>query len=1317
MTQLSLSSVNNRNLFSNHYLENVLPTLPEWSQEEHIQAYAKIKSIYQREGAFLTPQMKEAQIEERFFRPIFRSLRLEFEVQERVAETAEFPDYAFFKSRADLEVAHREGVSFYDRALAVGEVKRWETPLDSFRKDRYRRHKNPSFQIWLYLHQTKPKWGILSNGRKWRLYREGRPMDSYYEIDLVSLLETDDVEAFRYFYYFFRVEAFLPALDKPPFLTQVLEGSKDYAQEVGENLKENVYRALRILAQGFLDRPGNQLDPRNENHLVRVQQNAMGLLYRLLFVLYAEGRGLVGEPSYLESSYSLYKLKREIADKIDGGKPILPSGEAFWYRLKGLFDLIDRGSEASGIDRDEFYVPPYNGGLFEPDSNQFLETKAIGDRPLAEAIDLLTRAPSNGGPLGFVDYSTLDIRHLGSIYEGLLEYRIQVTSERMVAVGKRLLWTPYEEYARTRKNPKPFDSLAKENRAEAGELYVGTHKGERKASGSYYTPEPIVEFIVEHSLGPVVEQKWREARTSARPLRDATLSVRVLDPSMGSGHFLVGAIEFLARKLLEAIQSDLEQGYLTEEETIAWTPDWAKREVLAHSIYGVDLNELAVELAKVSLWLTTISKEKPLSFLDHRLKRGNSLMASWLKDLAFYPSELLSGGAGKVAANHEQTKLETTPFFDHLRSVVGQIDAIGDETRDDIEDKKRLFEGLRQSEEYLRIRDLADIRTGLFFSAMPSDSRNARRQYGNLTWAITTGDRSQWEREVGSGWRRRALKEAKERAFFHWELEFPDVFHGPDSGFDAVVGNPPYVSFGLGRVGKLEDVEDKYLRAAFPSSAEYKISTYALFMELAVRLSRDGGRQGLILPDSFLVGKYFSKVRSLLLSDTLVSFVHFGEDFWKTGDVGFPVIWIGEKGTPYPDDSHFLVIFAPSLELFVIGDVTERLHDRTQPMRNRRKRIRLFKDASVVSLVEKIERAQSVVSDLVSMHHGIRSRVGRDKIITRTAPTGDPRWKRGLVESNQVTRFNVEYRGDHILIDPKVLFKGGWDPEKIEECKILVRRTGDSIISAVDAEQYYHTNALIYGNAVVGDAARTLRYVCGIFNSRLFTYYYRAVTAKEGRTFPQVEIDSLEELRVPPLPTESEASDPLVDDAVNRLDVLLEEGQTAEACRLIQELHSGPRVVHHDLLVHLVEIIEEQLKLRDEASKSFLDWLEVASSSEIEVWNRKTVVRDFASRPFEDLVEVLRSNEENSRLRPHRNAEDLRALRQNFDAALSELRPLAERIETARILMDLIVYSLHDLMPEEMAIAEGITLETVCKRYSLPVGEIAQGSPPTETID
>ncbi|MEE9236650.1 MAG: N-6 DNA methylase [Thermoplasmata archaeon] len=1306
MTQLTLTVVNNRNMFSNQFLENILPGLPEWSQEEHIAVFWEIKKVYERERAFLTSKMKEAQIEQRFFRPIFKRLGFEFEVQEGVDTGAESPDYAFFRDRADLKTAHLDARAFYDRALAVGEVKRWEASLDSFGKDRYNRHKNPSFQIWLYLQQTKPKWGILSNGRNWRLYHEERPMDSYYEVDLVTILDTDDVEGFRYFFYLFRKEAFLPRVDEKPLLERVLQGSEDYAREVGDNLKENVYKALRILAQGFFDIPENRLDLKNEDHLALVQQNVMRLLYRLLFILYAEGKGLLGDFSYLESSYSLYKLKHEIAEKRDQGKLILPSGKAYWYRIKELVNLIDQGSEASNIPRDQFYVPAYNGGLFDPRLNEFLEGKVLGDSSLAAAIDLLARAPADRDSLGFVDYSTLDIRHLGSIYEGLLEYRLQVAGQQMVVVGKKMLWTPYEKYSQRRKRVQPFDSFTRDNRAEAGELYVATHKDERKATGSYYTPDPVVEYIVRHTLGPVLEEKWQDTLSSGKLLRDAVLSLRVLDPAMGSGHFLVGAIEFLAQKLLEAIQQDLEAGRLSEETTVGCTPDWAKREVLAHCIFGVDLNELAVELARVSLWLTTISKEKPLSFLDHRLKRGNSLIGAYLRDLAYYPPEFLERAARKVGAEQEQTELEATPFLDHLRGIVGHISTIGDETRQDIEAKKRLFQDLLQSEEYLRIKHLADIRTGIFFGPRPTKTSDAGRQYGNLTWAIMSGDRKQWEREIGSGWRRRALEIAGDKAFFHWELEFPDVFQGPNPGFDAVIGNPPYVSFGLGRVGKLERSEDLYIRSSFRSSAEYKISTYALFMELAIRLSRDGARQGLILPDSFLMGRYFSKIRTLLLDNTLVGLVHFAEDFWEAGDVGFPVIWIGKKGGPEPDDSHFSGVFAPSIESMVAGDIIERKLDRTQPLRNRRKRIRLIKDSTAELIIEKIESSQTVVSDLLSMHHGVRSKVGREKVIAKSPPSGDLRWKKGLVESNQVTRFCIEHRGDYVLIDPPLLFSGGWDPERIEVRKILIRRTGDSIISAVDQQHHYHTNALIYGNAVTNRVLWTLRYICAIFNSRLFTYYYRAITSKKGRTFPQVEIDTLEELCVPNLPTHLDRSSSLLDQTIRRLDEFINRRQKAEACTLIQELQSGPSGVLHELLVHLVSVIEGLCRQRNEASRIFLDWLQVASSSDFNEWSGKTKLQDFASGTLEELVEVLKSNEDKSQLQPHKRIEDLRVLRQNFDATMSEIRPLAERIEIVELLIDLLVYRLYGLTFEEVAIIEGCTVEDLHSKYQISIENV-----------
>ncbi|MFQ6088956.1 MAG: hypothetical protein ACE5K0_08665 [Candidatus Methanofastidiosia archaeon] len=211
MVQLVLEARVNKNLFSNHYLDNLIQKNPEWKKKDHERAFQKIKDIYQEEKSFVEG-LNEPQLEERFFQKIFQILLPDFEVQ-APTEEEDFPDYAFFPNRQALDKAHEsKGTrSFYVNAFAIGEVKKWSVELDRFGRDKYDKRRNPSFQIWLYLNETEPKWGILSNGQKWRLYHEDKPLDCYYEIDLVTLLETDDVEGFKYFYYFFRKEAFIPS--------------------------------------------------------------------------------------------------------------------------------------------------------------------------------------------------------------------------------------------------------------------------------------------------------------------------------------------------------------------------------------------------------------------------------------------------------------------------------------------------------------------------------------------------------------------------------------------------------------------------------------------------------------------------------------------------------------------------------------------------------------------------------------------------------------------------------------------------------------------------------------------------------------------------------------------------------------------------------------------------------------------------------------------------------------------------------------------------------------------------------------------------
>ncbi|MGV8176011.1 MAG: DNA methyltransferase [Methanothrix sp.] len=570
----------NSNLFSNHYLQVQLKESAHWRQAGSEQVYAAIKEIYERKARALE-NYNESQLEENFIRPVLRALGHFFGVQGKVSGKDRTPDYAFFPDEESLNEAEaRPKEDYYRRAVAVGDAKSWKVSLDKSRKGQglFEMH-NPSYQIDTYLRDTPAKWAILTSGRLWRLYHESTSykLDSFYEVDLPALLAAGDLEGFKYFYLFFRREAFGLKVDDGCFLDAVREGSVAYAQEIGEDLKENVYRAMKILAEGFLAEaaPGGDWASRRptDEAVARVSENSMRLLYRLLFIFYAESRALLDVGNRYYHELSLQKLKADVAERLDRGEPLLSVRYSYWESLKSLFSLINDGSESRRIPREEFYIPAYNGGLFDPAKNEFLERARIGDLFLAKAIDLLARSGSERA--GFVDYSSLEIRHLGSIYEGLLEFRLKVAEKDMAAVKEK-----------------------------GRELWLGTR----------------------------------------RPFADYLLSIKVLDPAMGSGHFLVEATDQLARWLVSAWETARPEEE-KQKEVAEQDIHWARREIVRNCIYGVDINPMAVELAKLSLWLTTVASNKPLSFLDHHLRCGNSLIGAELERLTVLPGGEAGGDA------------------------------------------------------------------------------------------------------------------------------------------------------------------------------------------------------------------------------------------------------------------------------------------------------------------------------------------------------------------------------------------------------------------------------------------------------------------------------------------------------------------------------------------------------------------------------------------------------------------------------------------------------------------------------------------------
>ena len=271
-------------------------------------------------------------------------------------------------------------------------------------------------------------WGILTNGRQWRLYhrRTSYRLDSFYEVDLAALLtQNQDLDAFRYFYNLFRRDAFIPDPSGTSFLDLVLGESQQYTVAVSDDLKNRVYDALRLLIGGFLDFPRNRFDRANPP-LDEIQTNCLILLYRVLFTLYAESRGLlpVENPNYA-ASYSLAALAETIHETLDRGDLIIPTISDYWARLRGLFTLINDGWAD--------LIPQYNGGLFNPTYHPFLEENELGNKALAQVIELLTRTEKGER----IVYRDLDVRHLGDIYEGLLEYQPQIADQDLVIVSKK----------------------------------------------------------------------------------------------------------------------------------------------------------------------------------------------------------------------------------------------------------------------------------------------------------------------------------------------------------------------------------------------------------------------------------------------------------------------------------------------------------------------------------------------------------------------------------------------------------------------------------------------------------------------------------------------------------------------------------------------------------------------------------------------------------------------------------------------------------------------------------------------------------------
>lgn len=1061
MSQTSLHVMDDpflsRNLFSYHFIKDRFPKESKiWneSNETNLEAFIKIKELY----ATVNPNSKEqytrneANLEKDFIRPILDILGHSYDVQEPLTYTyrgSQRPDYTLFRSEEERIAAGLDRSKYASSVIGLAEAKAWNLDLDKTINTGTAKIINPTLQINNYLRDTNISWGILTNGINWRLYNKdaGLRLDSYYEVNLSQILAEGSPEDFKYFYLFFRKEAFIRNESNKSLLDEILSGSIQYSSNLEEDVKGNIYDSLTLLIQGFLEHPDNNL---NESDLETIHKNSLIFLYRILFILFAESKGLLPIKNQTYEKMSLQRIRKEIKiEKDKVSSDLTTSGEGFWTSINSLFKLINSGSESRHIQKEQMFIPAYNGGLFDPKKHPFLEKNKVGDKHLSEAIHLLSWSQEDTSRVGFIDYSSLSIRHLGSIYEGLLEFKPKIAKEDMIVVklkGKEII-----KPAPAAENRKSRGTTIKK-----GEIFLQNDSGERKASGSYYTPDYIVKYIVENNLKPIIEDLHSKNITGMDFVRQL-LSINVLDPAMGSGHFLVEATSYLAIQIVEALSEAGENFNPSQESDILW----ARREVARRCIYGVDLNPLSVELAKVSLWLHTVTKDKPLSFLDHHLKCGNSLLGAKLTDTRDYPI-----GKRERKEDMNLPGYISEIFINKLIAKIDQIDILGDDRLEDVKLKEKLLEEFTNLPEYTKAKAIADVYLSAYFNNIvpPTEKKTSANVYYDLLYSLNY--ESNWEEKRKTYWFKQAAIESQNRRFFHWELEFPEIFFNAkeqkrNPGFDVVLGNPPYIS--NWQLTSIEKTLPDNLAKIYPNVATGHWDLYILFIKRGIDLTKKEGTISYIVPNSFANEGYGKGIRKEILEQhTIKELVDFGTEkpFGKVARQF--MIFTLVRGVSNQSDSRIIkskqeqMVYSHSIKQSTFKE-----------LKNFTFRFDITEEE--IELKKQMEKNSKLLGHLCCINVGVvaHSKEGSDVEFSKSdiiSKIPNPHYKK-FVAGDDIQRYGLNWSGYYMNYLANIeKFHRPKYPELFENPKIIIRRVSgiyNQILSHLDNEGFYSNDNVI----------------------------------------------------------------------------------------------------------------------------------------------------------------------------------------------------------------------------------------------------------------
>jgi hypothetical protein len=740
---------------------------------------------------------------------------------------------------------------------------------NSLSQDR-RRSAASALQDWLNADEAAV-WGLCTNGESLRLLRDNESLTrpAYLEADLRQIFEAEDYAGFSALWLVLHVTRFgrLGALPADCPLERWRESGSKEGLAARDRLRDGVEAALLALGTGFLTNPANtELSARLREGTWPIDEyfrQLLRLVYRLIFLLAAEDRGLLHIPETSEEQRKLYAQGYSLGALRD--RAIRRSGwDNFhdrWSGLRVTFRALASGAPRLGL--------PALGGIFATTATPELDRSQVSNRFLMEAIFRLAWLRDDG-LLMPVNWRDMETEELGSVYESLLELTPRLSSD-----GREF---KFAEGVQTKGNV-------------------------RKTSGSYYTPDSLVQVLLDETLDPVLDRVESESEDPVGGL----LAVTVLDPACGSGHFLLGAARRIAKRVVQKRCGDIH----SEQDRLR-----ALRDVVRSCIHGVDRNPMAIELTKVALWIETIEPGKPLGFLDANIRLGDSLLGissiealrKGIPDVAYKPLT----GDDKVAARESEKrnradKGQLTSTFDFsgsratkfglppLAEAYRAFRQLPEDTVAEVDAKRDRFNSAAHDPRLQNLAQAADLYTAAFLTP------KTQHQAADANSGIVPTTEDVWTAmRAGTVYGPRigaARHMASAARAFHWPLEFPDIINA--GGFDVVLGNPPWERIKLqeqeffgarepeisaapnaaarakliaqlkaapanSREGilhaefqtakRIAEASSVFARVSsedigrFPLTGRGDVNTYALFAELFSALTNEYGRSGVIAP-------------------------------------------------------------------------------------------------------------------------------------------------------------------------------------------------------------------------------------------------------------------------------------------------------------------------------------------------------------------------------------------------------------------------------------------------------------------------------------